>query len=79
MNLLFTCFIRRLPKFLLGPHTGVVKGYCPPNAKLECRDSSPEKSNLNITEEQSSSLSEQAWDNYQVGKRLFISQKNQKY
>lgn len=57
--------LQRLPKFLLGPHTGVVKGYCPPNAKLECRDSSPEKSNLNITEEQSSSLSEQAWDNYQ--------------
>lgn len=33
---------------------------------FDIRDSSPGKSSINAGEEQSSSLSEQAWDSYQV-------------
>lgn len=36
------------------------------NYPMEVRDSSPGKSSINAAEEQSSSLSEQAWDSYQV-------------
>lgn len=59
----------RLPNFKLGP-TGIVKGYYSTPKSILDRDSSPEKSSLNTGEEQSSSLSEQAWDNYQVRKKI---------
>lgn len=55
-------FNRRLPLFKPGLKTRYLHN-------SEIRDDSPGKSSLNTTEEQSSSLSE-AWDNYQVRKRL---------
>lgn len=42
------------------------------NYTLEVRDSSPGKSSINAGEEQSSSLSEQAWDSYQVSNLIKI-------
>lgn len=39
---------------------------------VDGRDNSPGKSSLNNTEEQSSSLSEQAWDSYQVNYFIFF-------
>lgn len=51
-------FLIRMPNFKLGSKTHYLKS--------ELRDTSPGKSSLNAAEEQSSSLSEQAWDSYQV-------------
>ncbi|KAJ8986242.1 hypothetical protein NQ317_009948 [Molorchus minor] len=51
-------FNRRIPNFKLGFKTRYLHN-------AEMRDDSPGKNSLNTAEEQSSSLSEQAWDNYQ--------------
>ncbi|KAJ8926944.1 hypothetical protein NQ314_020796, partial [Rhamnusium bicolor] len=51
-------FGKRIPNFKLGFKTRYLHN-------SELRDDSPGKSSLNTAEEQSSSLSEQAWDNYQ--------------
>ncbi|KAJ8950265.1 hypothetical protein NQ318_021119 [Aromia moschata] len=51
-------FSRRLPNFKVGYKTRYLHS-------AEMRDDSPGKNSLNAAEEQSSSLSEQAWDNYQ--------------
>ncbi|XP_044765363.1 uncharacterized protein LOC123321698 isoform X2 [Coccinella septempunctata] len=48
---------KRLPTFKVGLKTNYLTS--------DIRDSSPGKSSLNTAEEQSSSLSEQAWDSYQ--------------
>ncbi|XP_045482564.1 uncharacterized protein LOC123686458 [Harmonia axyridis] len=50
-------FNKRLPSFKVGLKTNYLTS--------DVRDSSPGKSSLNTAEEQSSSLSEQAWDSYQ--------------
>lgn len=53
---------RRLPGFRMGSKAAYLN--------LDRRDSSPGKNSLNAAEEQSSSLSEQAWDSYQVSRKL---------
>lgn len=55
---------RRLPVFKIGARANIF-------AENRRDSSSPGKSSLNTAEEQSSSLSEQAWDSYQVRRVVF--------